>query len=263
MSRRWAVVTMVASTLVGVVSVLALVVDRPAGAGTLAPLTAPTGHQPVVAAAADERRVAGGAQSSADNATATPAAVTTAAVTTGRVGTTGDDEPVVDGLVAVRPARLAVLDAEDDAPVPVRLQLPDGAVDAPVDPVGVEPDGSMTVPEDVERLGWYRYGATPGDDEGSAVIAGHVDSRAQGPGAFFDLADIQPGERVVVELSDGSTVRYEVVGREQIGKADLPTEDVFRETGPGVLTLITCGGDFDDDLRSYADNVVVVAVEVS
>ena len=73
---------------------------------------------------------------------------------------------------------------------------PPWGVDAAVDPVGVEPDGQMTLPADVDRVGWYRFGPAPGDD-GSAVIAGHVDDREQGLGALAPLRDAAVGDEVV------------------------------------------------------------------
>lgn len=254
MTRRWAVATVVASVLLGVVSVLVLLRAPSVGAGTIAPLTDPT---PVVGSV--------GVQPAPSTGSVGPPVRTavddppTAAAPQPDAGARND---IATDDVAVRSARLGDL-PDDDAQgtVPVRLRIPDLGIDAEIDPVGVEADGSMTVPQPASRLGWYRHGPAPGDDEGSAVIAGHVDSYADGPGAFFDLAGVEPGATVTVTLADGSDVTYEVTGRERIEKAALPTDDIFRRTGPGVLTLVTCGGDFDDDRRSYADNVVVVAVE--
>jgi hypothetical protein len=65
----------------------------------------------------------------------------------------------------------------------VRLAVPALGVDAPVEPVGIRDDGQMALPDDVDRLGWYRFGPVPGA-EGSAVLAGHVDDAEQGLGAL-------------------------------------------------------------------------------
>jgi hypothetical protein len=37
---------------------------------------------------------------------------------------------------------------------------------------------------------------------------------------------------------------------------------IFAKDGDPVLTLITCGGDFNRSLRSYEDNVVTYAVPI-
>jgi hypothetical protein len=39
----------------------------------------------------------------------------------------------------------------------------------------------------------------------------------------------------------------------------VPLDALFQRTGPPRLVLLTCGGEFQPELRSYADNVVVVA----
>jgi hypothetical protein len=148
-----------------------------------------------------------------------------------------------------------------DIPAPVRLQLPGLGVDTVVDPMGVAPDGQMALPEDVDRVGWYRFGPVPGA-EGSAVIAGHVDDAEQGPGALFPLREAEVGSEVVVTDADGTTTRWRVVSREVITKQVLPLEQLFTRTGPPRLTLVTCGGPFYPELRSYRDNVVVVAEPV-
>ena len=43
-------------------------------------------------------------------------------------------------------------------------------------------------------------------------------------------------------------------------KDRFPTEQVYGSTPLPELRLITCGGVFDRDARSYRDNVVVSAV---
>jgi sortase (surface protein transpeptidase) len=144
----------------------------------------------------------------------------------------------------------------------VRLTAPALGVDSAVDPVGVEPDGQMTIPAEVDRVGWYRFGPAPGD-EGSAVIAGHVDDREQGLGAMAPLRDAAVGDEVVVTDAAGTSTRWRVVSREVIEKQVLPLDRLFARTGPPRLTLITCGGPFLPEYRSYRDNVVVVAEPVS
>ncbi|MCZ2813214.1 class F sortase [Modestobacter sp. VKM Ac-2979] len=143
-------------------------------------------------------------------------------------------------------------------PAPVRLSLPARGVDAPLDPVGVSPDGQMELPEDVDRVGWYRFGPAPGDD-GSAVLAGHVDDREQGLGALAPLRSAEVGDVVVVTGANGEETRWQVVSRELITKQVLPLDTIFGRDGPPRLVLVTCGGPFMPEIRSYRDNVVVVA----
>jgi hypothetical protein len=157
-------------------------------------------------------------------------------------------------------ARPAAPSAVVPVALPVRLQL--AGVDAPLDPVGVDPAGAMALPEDVDRVGWYRFGPAPGADEGTAVLAGHVDDAEQGLGALAPLREVEAGAEVQVTDASGAVTRWRVVSRELIEKRAVPLAALFQRAGPPRLVLLTCGGEFLPELRSYADNVVVVAEPV-
>lgn len=149
------------------------------------------------------------------------------------------------------------------APAPARLVIRDLGVDATITGVGVQPDGAMVIPAAPTSVGWYRYGSAPGDPEGNTVIAGHVATREDGAGALAPLRGAKPGMRVTVTTADGTTHRYEVVGRELVVKKALPVEEIFAREGKPLLVLITCGGEYLPELRSHRDNVVVTAVPVT
>lgn len=157
------------------------------------------------------------------------------------------------------PTRDAAPSPPATVPPPVRLVVPALGVDTAVDPVGVESDGQMTVPAEVDRVGWYRFGPAPGA-EGSAVLAGHVDSWDQGLGALAPLREAAVDDEVQVTDAAGTTTRWRVVSRELLEKEALPLDTVFARTGAPRLVLVTCGGEYLPDLRSYRENVVVVAV---
>lgn len=163
--------------------------------------------------------------------------------------------PPATPLVTARDAAPA---APRTVPVPARVSSPSLGVDAPVDAVGIDPDGQMELPEDVSRVGWYRFGPEPGA-QGSAVLAGHVDDREQGPGALFRLRQAAIGDELTVTDAAGTASRWRVVSREVITKQVLPVDRIFARDGAPRLTLITCGGPFLPEYRSYRDNVVVVA----
>jgi sortase (surface protein transpeptidase) len=172
--------------------------------------------------------------------------------------------PSSPGVAAVEPGDLPIVAARPAAPAtaaqlpaPEHLAVPARGVDAVVEAVGVQPDGQMTLPDDVDRVGWYRFGPAPGAD-GSAVIAGHVDDREQGLGALAPLREAEVGDEVVVTDSAGTGTRWRVVSRELIQKQVLPLDRLFAREGPPRLTLITCGGPFLAEFGSYRDNVVVV-----
>jgi LPXTG-site transpeptidase (sortase) family protein len=188
--------------------------------------------------------------------------------------TTGDHTPRDDRSGDDRPAEALADPDTDGAPpatfaagplrgplvhvaAPERITIPAIGAAAPVVPVGLESDGTMEIPRDVATVGWFEPGVRPGED-GSAVLSGHVDSRTQGRGAFFDLEDLDVGDEVIVE--GGQQVRtWRVVARQRFPKDELPVDDLFTRSGAPRLVLITCGGAFDAGARSYSDNVVVVA----
>jgi Sortase domain len=160
------------------------------------------------------------------------------------------------------PTRPADPTVHDQWPAPARLVVPALGVDTAVEAVGVAPDGQMTVPAEVDRVGWYRFGPAPGEG-GSAVVAGHVDSRTQGLGAMAALRGAEVGQEVLVTDGAGTTSRWRVVSRELIEKRVLPLDRLFTREGPPRLTLITCGGPFLPEFGSYRANVVVVAEPLS
>lgn len=159
-----------------------------------------------------------------------------------------------------RSARLADVGVPTPVDPPVQVSL--AGISAPVDPVALDGDRQVVVPDDVNRAGWYSPGPAPGSASGSAVLVGHVDDREQGLGVFAVLADAEPGDEVTVELGSGRRVDHRVVGLGQFGKAELPLADLFAADGAPRLTLISCGGDFDEATGSYTDNIVVTAVPV-
>jgi hypothetical protein len=142
---------------------------------------------------------------------------------------------------------------------PVRLELPRFAISAPIEPVGVDAKGSLSVPENPDVLGWWRSGARPGGGRGTVVVDGHVDSARYGLGVFAKLAELDPGDAVHVVTGSGQTHRYVVTGRRLYRKAVLPAGEIFDQQGAERLVLVSCGGSFDGQLRTYSHNVVVYA----
>lgn len=145
-------------------------------------------------------------------------------------------------------------------PSPISMEI--STIDVsrfPIREVGLESNGQLEIPDETE-IGWYGYGATAGD-VGATVLAAHV-SFNNTTGPFFELGVLDPGAKVAVALDDGTERHYEVVERARYEKDALPSERIWRNTGPETLVLITCGGDFNPDLRRYRHNIVVYAVPV-
>ena len=144
---------------------------------------------------------------------------------------------------------------------PVGLQVETIDVDRyPVRGIGLEDNGQLEIPDETE-IGWYKYGATAGHP-GSTVLAAHVNwNGSQGP--FSQLGSVEPGDQIEVALDDGTTRKYEVTERTMYGKLELPKERIWRNTGAEELVLITCGGEFNPEIRSFKSNIVVYAVPIA
>ncbi len=155
----------------------------------------------------------------------------------------------------------AVPDDVEPRPRPVAMNIDAFDVSRfPIRAVGLEPDGQFEVPDETE-IGWYQYGATAGRP-GSTVLAAHVSwNRTAGP--FAQLGSLAPGNRISVALDNGTTREYEVFERAVYGKLELPRERIWSNTGPETLVLITCGGDFNPELRRYRENIVIYAAPIS
>jgi sortase (surface protein transpeptidase) len=142
-------------------------------------------------------------------------------------------------------------------PRPLALRIPAIGVAADLSELGLRTDRSIEVPDDPDQVGWYRHRAIPGE-RGAGVIVGHVDSHT-GPGVFFELRELDVGDRVRVARDDGSIAVFAVTSVEAHSKDRFPTLRVYGPTDGHELRLVTCGGVFDERQRSYAENVVVFA----
>ena len=143
---------------------------------------------------------------------------------------------------------------------PVALAIPALGVSGPLSELSVADNGELLAPVDPGLAGWYSGGVVPGD-VGPAVIGGHVDSR-RGPGVFFRLRSVRPGDAVEIIRSDGQVARFAVTQVREVSKEQFPTGTVYAPTPRPELRLITCGGPFDWTVRSYTENLVVEAAAV-
>ena len=175
---------------------------------------------------------------------------------------TGTPAPVaaVGVLPVAAPAAATVAELDAEAPPPRSVRIERLGIDSTLINLRVQTDGSLEVPADFDVAGWHRAGTAPGD-VGPAVLVGHVDS-FEGPAVFFRLRELQPGDRVSVTRADSSVVSFEVYGLESVPKDGFPTDRVYGATDAAELRLVTCGGAYDEQTRSYTENVVAYARQV-
>jgi sortase (surface protein transpeptidase) len=144
---------------------------------------------------------------------------------------------------------------------PAALTIPEIGVSTRLITLGLTAQGTVQVPPTASVAGWYTHSPRPGA-VGPAVVLGHIDSY-QGPGVFFRLAVLRPGDPVYIRRSDGSAVEFRVTAVRSYLKDRFPTRAVYGPTPDAELRLITCGGAFDSATGHYLSNVVVYATETS
>ena len=123
---------------------------------------------------------------------------------------------------------------------PKKLIVSRLGISVPIVATTVDDRGQMELPARPSEIGWYAYGPKPGSAAGSAVLAGHVDSRRFGVGPLVRLQRARPGDVVVVQADIGSA---DIRGRPR--SAD-------QETGPRSGPALRSGGPAgaaDRDLR--------------
>ncbi len=140
------------------------------------------------------------------------------------------------------------------------MEIPTIGVTAEVIDLGLTPDGSLETPTDFDETGWWA-GGSAATESGPTVIVGHVDS-FEGPAVFFRLAELEAGDHIVLTDAHDRVQRFRVDEVSLYDKTTFPTDRVYGPSDEPTLRLITCGGDFDDQTRSYEANWVVFATPV-
>jgi sortase (surface protein transpeptidase) len=152
-------------------------------------------------------------------------------------------------------------ETSDHVSPPVSLTIPVIGVRARLIHLGITSSGALQVPRTTTVAGWYTGSPAPGAI-GSSIVAGHVDSRT-GPGVFYRLGDLHPGDRIYVRQEDGRVAVFGVDSVHEYNKDVFPTLKVYGMTPTPQLRLITCGGIFDTQTGHYLSNIVVYATLIS
>lgn len=215
-------------------------------AALLLPACAPAASAPDPAATASQ--AAGPATAAAPPATSPPAPTVAPASPSAQA-------PAVD--VPVRAATLGP--AAPAQPAPTSLTVAGTAINMPVIPGGVSAEGAMEIPDAFDKAAWYRFGPAPGAAEGTAVIAGHIDTTSD-RAPFSQLKSVPAGTAIQVGREGAAALTYRVVRVELMAKDKFDGEALFRRSGPHELKVVTCGGTWLDERMDYSDNVIVTAV---
>lgn len=140
---------------------------------------------------------------------------------------------------------------------PGTVRLPAGGTAALVRK-DLGPGGELPIPDDLGQATWWGAGLDAAG--GASVFAGHVNWRgATGP--FAELWNAGIGGVVTIVDSAGKTWRYRVSQLVTVHKDDLPAraDDLFGQSGPHRVVLVTCGGRWVGGSDGYEENRVVIA----
>lgn len=147
---------------------------------------------------------------------------------------------------------------------PTRITIPRLKATAPIVKVATEPTGELEIPENPKVVGWWSPGARPGATKGTSVIAGHINFKGV-QGTLGKIGKLRDGDTVDVygkyNASD-KKVTFKVTAVRTYHKKSLPYREIFDQSVPGRIALVTCGGPFDASTGNYLDNIVVYGVPV-
>ncbi len=124
--------------------------------------------------------------------------------------------------------------------------------------VGIDQNGAMAVPPNVHLAGWFIESVRPGQ-KGLSIIDGHVDGTSVG-GIFRHLNELNEGDRFTITMGDEKVLNY-VIRQKHTVKTEEAANILFSKDSAiqSQLNLITCGGTYLEDQRTYDHRVIVVA----
>jgi sortase (surface protein transpeptidase) len=165
--------------------------------------------------------------------------------------------PLADKLLNAHPV---LASGFSNAPNPSQLNIPSLNISAPFEELGLNNNHTLAVPQNSMGVGWFVYGAKPGQI-GAAVVVGHLDT-AKGPAIFADLSKIKPGDKIVITRDDGSVVTYRVDSLAKYSQSNFPTQAIYAPVSYAAIRLITCSGTWDKKAGHYSQNLVVFGTEI-
>ena len=130
--------------------------------------------------------------------------------------------------------------------------------------VGLSPEGQMLTPYNIFDVGWYNGSAKPGT-RGTSIIDGHNG----GPhilGVFKNLPDLAEGDRITIEMGDGTIYNYEIRDNITVPLAEADEKMLYAaqspEEGKESITLITCTGEWSQVQQTYLSRQFARAVRI-
>lgn len=141
---------------------------------------------------------------------------------------------------------------------PKTIELSRIGVSGYIQKIGLRGNSEIGVPSNISVAGWYSGSVKPGD-KGISIIDGHLQGSYR-PGIFEHLDQMMPGDTIKITFGDDSSKSFEVVRVKSYPRAKASA--MLLSHDPAIsrqLNLITCGGEYQEDNKEYAERVLVVA----
>jgi LPXTG-site transpeptidase (sortase) family protein len=166
--------------------------------------------------------------------------------------------PATEPCLPATPADAS--DTCERGPVPITLRIPAIGVDAPIEVLETVA-GVMQQPSDEVHVAWYKESARLGE-VGNIWLAAHLNCWGFPQAVFSDLKLLREGDEVTVLDASETPFHYTVEWVRQESNLEPPRQEVLGMTGHEAVTLITCGGEWDNTISEYNERTVARAVRM-
>jgi sortase (surface protein transpeptidase) len=119
-------------------------------------------------------------------------------------------------------------------------------------------NGEMAPPTNENDVGWYKESGRLGV-AGNVMFAGHVNWYNTPVAVFGHIGELQENDVIEVTGTNGEVYSYKVKWVKNFPAFEDPPKLVVGGTSKSVLTLITCGGEWDPNVGLYNERTVVRA----
>ncbi|MFA5934801.1 MAG: class F sortase [Candidatus Paceibacterota bacterium] len=138
----------------------------------------------------------------------------------------------------------------------IRLVIPVINIDSVIGYVGLTSLGAMGAPKSPDEVVLFDPGPNPGE-KGNAVIAGHYGWKNGIPAVFDSLNKLKEGDDIYIENEKGVKITFVVREIILYGENDDSSKVFLSNDGRSHLNLITCGGIYNKNTKSYSNRLVV------
>ncbi len=147
------------------------------------------------------------------------------------------------------------------ADLPRFLSIEKIDVHARIRQVSEESKNVPTAPASIFDVGWYNGSPKPGEP-GTIVLDGHVSGPTK-RGVFYNIGNMQIGDKITLERGDGKVFSYTVSGKELYDNGQVDTDKLVKSSVPGKpgLNLITSSGRFNVRDNQFEQRMVIFAVQ--